>query len=117
MPKDPRFVPTNIKAPHGAKEMEITWADGEVHKLSHLLMRGYCPCATCQGHGGATRFIEGANLELLDLAQVGNYALSPTWGDRHDTGIYSYRYIRALCELDPGERRDLIEGRPIGEPR
>jgi len=28
---------------------------------------------------------------------VGNYALSIIWGDGHDTGIYSYRWLRQLC--------------------
>jgi DUF971 family protein len=115
MAKDPRFVPVGIKAPHGAREIEIRWADGQTFALSHVLFRGYCPCAGCQGHGGPTHFIEGADLEILELEQVGTYALTPTWGDRHSTGIYSYRYLRALCELDPNERRDLVEGRPQGD--
>jgi DUF971 family protein len=35
----------------------------------------------------------------LGLDQVGNYALSFTWGDGHSSGIYTFRYLRGLGEL------------------
>jgi len=44
-------------------------------------------------------FQEGANLELRDLKPVGNYALSLTWGDAHDTGIYSFEFLFRLAAL------------------
>ncbi len=93
---DPKFVPTGVKAPHGARVMEITWADGEKTTLLHEILRGYCPCAHCQGHGGTLQFVPGGNLEVREIEQVGEYALKFTWGDRHDSGIYTYRYLRAL---------------------
>jgi DUF971 family protein len=51
----------------------------------------------CQGHGGERRYIHSDNVELKNVAVVGKYALSLSWGDGHDTGIYSYRYLRELC--------------------
>jgi DUF971 family protein len=45
------------------------------------------------------QFQEGGNIELRNLEQVGNYALGLAWGDAHDTGIYSFRYLRALGDL------------------
>jgi DUF971 family protein len=51
----------------------------------------------CQGHGGERRYIHADNVELKNVAVVGNYAVSLSWGDGHDTGIYSYRYLRELC--------------------
>lgn len=78
--------------------MEITWADGHVGVLPHRVLRGFCPCAHCQGHGGETRFVAGGNEEILEIEQVGNYAFALVWGDRHATGIYTFRYLRALCQ-------------------
>jgi prepilin-type processing-associated H-X9-DG protein len=98
MSSSPRFTPTAVKAPHGATVMKITWADGHVSELPHEILRGYCPCAHCQGHGGTTTFVPGGNLDIRGIEQVGNYAFCLTWGDQHDTGIYSYRYLRALCQ-------------------
>lgn len=98
MGNDPRITPTGVKAPHGAKVMEISWADGHRGILPHEILRGYCPCAVCQGHGGVIKFVPGGNLVLREIAQVGNYALQFTWGDQHDTGIYTFRHLRALCQ-------------------
>jgi DUF971 family protein len=99
MPAEPQLTPTGVRAPHGARELEITWADGRNYKYPHDILRGYCPCAGCQGHTGTLRFVPGGNLELRDIAKVGNYALSFTWGDSHDSGIYTFRYLRRLGEL------------------
>ncbi len=95
---DPKFVPTGVKAPHGARVMEITWADGHTSRLSHEMLRGYCPCAHCQGHGGVIKFVAGGDLTIREIEQVGNYALKFAWGDRHDSGIYTFRYLRSLEE-------------------
>lgn len=90
-------APVELRAPRGARVLEIDWDDGHCGVYPHELLRGYCPCAHCQGHEGPIRFVEGGNLELEDIQQVGNYALRLVWGDGHQTGIYSYRFLRELC--------------------
>ncbi len=103
--------PIHIKAPHGARTFEITWADGVRHSIPHEVLRGYCPCATCQGHGAAIRYVTPPNLDLRELERVGNYALGLTWGDGHSSGIYSFAYLQrlgTLCtELGPSQLVDL----------
>ena len=37
-------------------------------------------------------------LEITDLSLVGRYAINFRWSDSHETGIYSFRYLRQLCE-------------------
>jgi DUF971 family protein len=95
----PELRPTSVKAPHGARVLELTWADGRRCAYPHEILRGYCPCAGCQGHGGGIRFIPDGNLELREIERVGNYALGLTWGDGHASGIFTFRYLRMLCEL------------------
>jgi len=90
-------LPVEVRAPRGARVMEISFEDGHVGVYPHELLRGYCPCATCHGHEGPIRFVEGGDLELTDIGEVGNYALRLTWGDGHSTGIYSFAYLRELC--------------------
>lgn len=92
-------TPTAVRAPHGASVFEITWADGVTSHLPHSILRGYCPCASCQGHSGAISFVPDGNLVLKDLSQVGNYALQLTWGDGHGTGLYTFAYLRRLGDL------------------
>ncbi|MDX6289392.1 MAG: Gamma-butyrobetaine hydroxylase-like, N-terminal, partial [Blastocatellia bacterium] len=36
--------------------------------------------------------------EISDLNIVGRYALNFRWSDGHETGIYSFQYLRDLCE-------------------
>jgi len=41
--------------------------------------------------------------ELRNVRAVGNYAIQIVWADGHDTGIYTYDYLRSL-----GEERGAI---------
>jgi DUF971 family protein len=100
--KDPRHKPRAIRSPRGARTSEIDWADGHKSVYPHAVLRGYCPCAGCQGHSSEIRFLEttDAQLELEDIEPVGGYALALKWFDGHASGIYSYKYLRALCHCD-----------------
>ena len=109
MGSHPRTTATHLKAPHGARVMEITWADGHKSPLPHEILRGYCPCAGCQGHGAEIKFLPGGDLAIKTIEPVGDYALSLEWGDGHNTGIYTFRYLRGLCRCPdcvPADQRD-----------
>jgi len=99
---DPKYVATAVRSPRGARVTEIDWGDGHKGIYPHEILRGYCPCAGCQGHSGTISFIaqEGTALEIDDMEPVGNYALQITWFDGHGSGLYSYVYLRALCQCD-----------------
>jgi len=98
--------PLEVRAPKGARVLELDWSDGVTTRLPHRALRGFCPCAVCQGHQGpiewtaATDGLDDDALELTDIAEVGQYALSLTWADGHATGIYSFRYLRELGRLE-----------------
>jgi DUF971 family protein len=78
---------------------EVTWQDTTTSRIEHKVLRGYCPCAQCQGHHGVIRFVAGGNLELREISRVGNYALGLTWGDGHAGGIYTFAYLRRLGDM------------------
>jgi DUF971 family protein len=94
-----RRPPTPVEVRRIAEEklVRITWTDGHVSDLPFAYLRGWCPCAGCQGHGGEKRYVHAENTDLDAVAVVGKYALQLRWGDGHETGIYSYRYLRELC--------------------
>ena len=95
---DPRAtMPTQVRAPVGADTTEIDWADGHQGILPNVMLRGYCPCASCQGHTGEIRFVSGNDSTITAIEEVGAYALQFTWGDGHGSGIYTFRYLRRLC--------------------
>lgn len=120
--------PTGVVAPHGSSTFKISWEDGKSHTLANEILRGFCPCAGCQGHSGVITFQRSKNSELRSIQPVGNYALSLVWGDQHDTGIYSFDYIYRLGELQdrlgvPGlkelenlQRASLIAADPSQKP-
>jgi len=99
MPYDPRLKCVKVRSPRGARTTEIDWGDGHRGIYPHVILRGYCPCAGCQGHSGSIHFVEtqDSQLELDDIEPVGNYALRLQWFDGHGSGLYSFRYLRALC--------------------
>lgn len=112
MTPSPKTTPTAVKAPHGARVFELSWADGVTHRYPHRILRGFCPCAGCQGHGGgALKFVEPGDLEIRKIERVGNYALGLTWGDSHDGGIYSFEYLRRLGQLIESIGAEALEAK------
>lgn len=94
-----KAVPVEINHVKAAGRVRITWDDGHVGEYPAEYLRGYCPCAACQGHGAGmqTQFITVPNVKLMEIHPVGNYAIAFHWDDGHSTGIYTYDYLRSLC--------------------
>jgi len=91
-------TPTAVRAPLGGSVVEIDWADGHTGTIPNERLRGYCPCAGCQGHGsGDLEFISGVDVSIRQIEEVGNYALCFTWGDGHNSGLYRWEFLRGLC--------------------
>jgi ATP-binding protein involved in chromosome partitioning len=89
--------PAEITQLEGERRLRIAWTDGHVSEYPLTYLRGWCPCAECQGHGGTRRFIETRDAGLSSWEPVGRYAVSFRWQDGHATGIYSHAYLRELC--------------------
>jgi DUF971 family protein len=97
-------VLTEVRRQPEARHLRLTWSDGYSAELPYDYLRGWCPCAGCQGHGNLKiRFQAPARpVEPRAIEQVGNYAIAIAWTDGHGTGIYRYDYLRRLAPL-PGE--------------
>ena len=78
--------------------LQILWDDDDLSRYPFEYLRGWCPCAACQGHGAERRFVTVKNPKLASISMVGHYALSPRWDDGHETGIYTFEYLRNLSE-------------------
>jgi DUF971 family protein len=94
---DPCAEPTEIRHKRSARCVLVTWGDGHLSAFPLDYLRSWCPCAICQGHAAEARYLDVHDQELVHLDAVGNYALSFTWQDGHNTGIYPYRLLRRLC--------------------
>ena len=89
--------------------LAITWLDGHESLLSQERLRRACPCANCRGEPdllGKDPVPAGKPATttkrycLSGLKPVGNYALQLFWADGHSTGIYTYDFLRSLCDCD-----------------
>ena len=82
--------------------LRITWADGRVCDYQAANLRRACPCAQCVNEWTGQRTLQPESIadevEINDLSIVGRYALNFRWSDNHETGIYSFQYLRDLCE-------------------
>ena len=84
-------------------ELAILWSDGVESYLPLERFRRTCPCAMCGGEpdvlGNLVRpdvSYTASSFELVGWQIVGGYALQPRWGDGHNTGLYSFAYLRRI---------------------
>jgi DUF971 family protein len=90
----------------GDAGVRIAWADGRVCHYAAAALRRACPCAQCVNEWTGERMLKpqsiADDLKIADVDIVGRYALNFRWSDGHETGIYSFRYLRELCETQGG---------------
>jgi DUF971 family protein len=94
------------------KGMEIDWVDGHLSAWSFAWLRDACPCATCveerKADGrkiGQPKPRPTAVLPMYtppakpaSAQAVGRYAIQFNWQDGHSGGIYSWDYLRRVCQ-------------------
>jgi DUF971 family protein len=93
-------APTEIKLHQKSRLMELTYPDGRHFELSYEFLRIYSPSAEVRGHGPGQEVLQlgKKNIEIKGIEPVGAYAVTLTFSDGHDTGIYSWDYLYELGE-------------------
>ncbi|MGO8717679.1 MAG: DUF971 domain-containing protein [Acidobacteriaceae bacterium] len=108
---DPERVRVNQTKGTG---VEIVWKDGHTSQWTFPWLRAACPCATCveerEADGrepGQAKPEPKTALPLFKPAlrpkhvqAVGRYAISFDWNDGHTSGIYSWHYLRSVCNCE-----------------
>jgi DUF971 family protein len=100
--------PIHLKRLHrrGVSSLELDWDDGHKGAISLRTVRDRCPCASCAGESVLLRgappqpqdYDTPGRYQLQGAELVGNYAVQLRWGDGHNQGIYTWEYLRELCE-------------------
>ena len=94
--------------------VEIVWKDGHESVWTFPWLRDACPCATCSEErqhtgrepGTAKPRPDGplvmyqAPARPVEVTPVGKYAVRFKWNDGHESGIYSFDYLRRMCLCD-----------------
>ena len=81
--------------------LRVAFDHGQTYEYPTVYLRGYCPCALCQGHGsGPPKWVEVTHwlqASVENVTPVGNYALCIVWADGHDTGIYTFASLLEIA--------------------
>lgn len=89
--------------------LQIEWSDGSQLQYPIRTLRDQCPCATCrekrkEPESPDTNLLpivspeQMVELAITKMWPVGSYAYGIEFSDGHNTGIYTYEYLRALGE-------------------
>jgi DUF971 family protein len=104
--------PTEIRLKTAEKALEVDFSDGHSFRYPAEFLRVESPSAEVQGHGPhQKKLVAGrAQVGILGLEQVGNYAVRIRFDDLHDTGIYSWSYLYELGLRQEELWRRYLEG-------
>jgi DUF971 family protein len=98
--------PAEIEVDPEAGLLRIVWQDEHESIYELPALRPQCPCAVCQGEMGIPGVVSAATTftqeqtTLVDIQEIGRYAVQPIWADGHQTGYYTFTLLRSLCPCE-----------------
>ena len=113
--KENIMKPKSIKV---EKELiSILWKDSNESRIQLRYLREECPCAGCKGETILLHSYRPPKLPIAhpdmytvkNLKMVGEYALQIWWKDGHDTGIYTWDYLKKLAVDQANETKQKYE--------
>lgn len=102
--------PKQIKIIDKAK-LSVLWNDDTTTIISLKYLRDQCPCASCKGETILFKTFRPPQptmfspdmYKVKSIEVVGGYAIQIIWKDGHNTGIYSWDYLKTL---ETGEKEN-----------
>jgi len=91
--------PTGVKLRRQSRVLELTYPEEPPCQLDWEYLRVYSPSAEVRGHGRGQDILQTGkkHVVLESVVPVGHYALQLVFDDGHDSGIFSWSYLRELC--------------------
>lgn len=92
-----------------SRTLELDYG-GETAILSAELLRVMSPSAEVRGHSEEERVLQTGkkHVGIEQLEAVGNYAIRIVFDDGHDTGIYSWDFLKELYDRRDEYWRDYL---------
>jgi len=92
-----------------SRTLELDYG-GETATLTAELLRVFSPSAEVRGHSEEERVLQTGkkHVGIEQLEAVGNYAIRIVFDDGHDTGIYSWEYLKELYDRRDDYWRDYL---------
>jgi DUF971 family protein len=109
---DKKPWPTEIRLQKDRRGLVVRFDDGADFQLPAEFLRVLSPSAEVQGHSRDQRVTVPGKIDVAITAvdPVGNYAVRLTFNDGHNTGLYSWTYLRRL-----GEERESLWSEYLAE--
>lgn len=81
----------------------IKWSDDTESRYTAAQLRRACPCAACVNEWTGERMLKPEtvpdDLTIKHTSLVGRYALNFHFSDGHETGLFSFKYLREAAPL------------------
>ena len=92
--------PTELRLIKDEARLEVEFSDGRMFALPAEYLRVESPSAEVQGHGPSQKKIVAGRrrVKIAAVEPVGHYAVRIVFDDGHDSGIFSWSYLRELGE-------------------
>jgi DUF971 family protein len=90
--------PTELRVNPARASLSIRFDNSDSFVLPAEYLRVESPSAEVQGHSAAQKQTVGGkrHVKIVSIEPVGNYAARIIFDDGHDTGLYSWDYLREL---------------------
>jgi DUF971 family protein len=98
--------PSELRVNPARDALSIVFEAGERYTLGAEYLRVESPSAEVRGHGGGPKTIVTGkeNVKIAKLEPVGNYAVRIIFDDGHDSGLYSWEFLRELGQSKQGKK-------------
>lgn len=92
-----------------SRTLELDYGDTSA-VLSAELLRVFSPSAEVRGHSEQERVLQTGkrHVGIKEMEAVGNYAIRIVFDDGHDTGIYSWDFLKELHDRRDEYWRDYL---------
>ena len=81
-------------------KISIVWSDDVETNYNASQLRRACPCAGCINEWTGEKMLDASeipdDLSFKHISIVGRYALNFHFSDGHDTGLFSFKFLRDL---------------------
>ena len=101
--------PTAVTYHRDSRTLELDYGDTTA-VLSAELLRVFSPSAEVRGHSEQERVLQTGkrHIGIKQMEAVGNYAIRIVFDDGHDTGIYSWDFLKELYDRRDEYWRDYL---------
>ena len=91
-------IPTEVRLRTRSRLLEVAYGPEERYELPFEYLRVYSPSAEVRGHGPGQETLQLGKHEVgvKAVEPVGRYAVRIVFDDGHDTGLYTWGYLREL---------------------